>query len=142
MATPASPDGNADSIRCRRAAGVPPQMVELDSLSKFMLWELHAIYGRREHDPDSFSPYEMRNAVLSEEREEELALLVHAHWQEDAQDKGRTAVTWVTLEELVRSLRDCELSVLDHYLQMNPSEKWVRARNDFRERYPEPVDDE
>ena len=37
-----------------RAAGVLPQMVELESsLSKFMLWELHAIYGRREHDPDS-----------------------------------------------------------------------------------------
>ena len=45
------------------------------------------------------------------------------------------------MAEILRALQDSELSVLDHYLQNNPNEKWVRARNDFRERYPEPADE-
>ena len=79
------------------AAGVPLQAIELgESVSKFVLWELMAIYGCREYDPESFSPYELRNGV-NEERDEELSLLVFAHWQEDANDKGLSAVRWVKL---------------------------------------------
>ena len=96
------------------AAGVPLQAIELgESVSKFVLWELMAIYGCREYDPESFSPYELRNGV-NEERDEELSLLVFAHWQEDANDKGLSAVRWVKLEDIMRQLRDCELAVLDH----------------------------
>eukprot|EP00966_Prymnesium_polylepis_P332680 7388164-Prymnesium_polylepis.1 len=78
----------------------------------------------------------MRNGV-SEDREEELALLVHAHWQEDKNDKGRSAVSWVKLEDILRELKDSELTLLDHYLQNNPSRKWERERKVLRERFPE-----
>ena len=124
------------------AAGVPLQAIELgESVSKFVLWELMAIYGCREYDPESFSPYELRNGV-NEERDEELSLLVFAHWQEDANDKGLSAVRWVKLEDIMRQLRDCELSVLDHYLQNHQSEKWERERRELRERFPFDDDDE
>ena len=124
------------------AAGVPLQAIELgESVSKFVLWELMAIYGCREYDPESFSPYELRNGV-NEERDEELSLLVFAHWQEDANDKGLSAVRWVKLEDIMRQLRDCELSVLDHYLQNHQSENWERERRELRERFPFDDDDE
>ena len=36
---------------------------DFDSLSQFKLWELLAVYGRRDYDPDQLSPYELRNGV-------------------------------------------------------------------------------
>ena len=123
------------------AAGAPLQAIELgESVSKFVLWELMAIYGCREYDPESLSPYELRNGV-SEERGEELSLLVHAHWQEDANDRGLSTVRWVKLEDVVRQLRDCELSVLDHYLENHKSEKSEQERKQLRERFPFDDDD-
>jgi hypothetical protein len=34
-----------------------------NSLSQFKLWELLAVYGRRDYDPEQLSPYELRNGV-------------------------------------------------------------------------------
>lgn len=120
---------------------MPPQVVEIESLSKFVLWELRGIYGQRVHDPDTLTPYEMRNGINAE-REEVPALLCAAHWKEDVNDEGRSMVTWLTLEEILRALQDSELSVLDHYFENHQSEKWARAREELRERFPEPQDDE
>ena len=92
------------------------------------------------HDPDTLTPYEMRNGV-SAEREEVPALLCAAHWKEGAADEGRSMVTWLTLEEILRALADSELSVLDHYFENHPSEKWARARAELRERFSEPEDE-
>ena len=36
---------------------------DFDSLSQFKLWELLAVYGRRDYDPEQLSPYELRNGV-------------------------------------------------------------------------------
>ena len=103
------------------------------------LWEMFGIYGRREYDPDTLTSYELRNGI-SADREKELAYLVYASWKEDANDVGRSAIAWVTLEEIVTALSDNELNVLDHFEQNNPNKEWTEARAALRELHP--CDDE
>ena len=57
---------------------------------------------------------ELLNGV-SDERDEELAYLVHALWKEDVGDQGRSLCTWVLLKDIVCALKDDELAVLDDY---------------------------
>ena len=121
------------------AASCMTQSVEVESINHFKLWEVLQIYGRRIHDPEKFSNYELRNGV-SEGREEELAYLVHSHWKEDINDHGRSVCTWVLLEDIVRSLKDEELSVLDTYEENNPSQHWEAARAGFREAHADAGD--
>ena len=59
-----------------------------ESLSGFILWELLSVFGQREHDPETFTPYELRNGPAAD-REPELSYLVFAHWKEGADDNGR-----------------------------------------------------
>ena len=65
-----------------------PKSAAAEPLSSFVLWELISVYGQREHDPDKFTPYELRNGPASD-RERELAYLVYAHWKEGNDDVGR-----------------------------------------------------
>ena len=60
-----------------------------ETVSGFTLWELISIYLQRQHDPDKFSPYELRNGPAAD-REPELAYLVYAHWKEGIDDTGRS----------------------------------------------------
>jgi hypothetical protein len=75
---------------------------------------------------------ELLNGV-SDERDEELAYLVHALWKEDVGDQGRSLCTWVLLEDVVRALKDADLAVLDDFQETNPSQHWEDARAGFRE---------
>jgi hypothetical protein len=112
--------------------------VELESLNYFKLSRIKQIYGRRLYDPDTFSNYELRNSLREErDREEELAYLVHALWKEDVSDQGRSLCTWVLLKDIVRSLEDAELAVMDDYQKNNPSQHWEDARASFREAHAE-----
>lgn len=95
------------------------------SVAGFELWELRAIYGRRDFDPDLFSEYERRNGV-SPDREKQYAVLAFAHYKEDVNDEGKSVHGWIGLERLLRTLSRAELSVLDQYLQNNPSLEWDR----------------
>ena len=67
---------------------------------------------------------------MSDEREEELAYLVHSHLKEDVGDGGRSLCTWVLLrlEDIMCALQDAELAVLDDYQRQNPSQHWGRCR--------------
>ena len=58
------------------------------AVSGFVLWELLSIFGQREHDPEKFTPYELRNGPAAD-REPELSYFVFAHWKEGADDNGR-----------------------------------------------------
>ena len=77
------------------------------------------------------------NGVCEEREEPELSVLVCAHWKEDVNDEGRTSVAWLKLEDIVRELKDAELSVLDHYFQNNKSDKWEHERAALREHFLE-----
>ena len=138
-------------------------------------------YGQRQHDPDAFSPYELRNGPAAD-REPELAYLVYAHWKEGIDDTGRSGRSpptcpapmdaqtpdaagrrphrctpfsmqvlpaahmrdashtglrwingWVTLETIMKSLLDNELSALDDYHEKHPSEIFQKERERLRE---------
>ena len=79
-------DGSASSPSTVRPAS--PRSAAAESLSGFVLWELISVFGQREHDPDTFSPYELRNGPAAD-REPALSYLVFAHWKEGADDNGR-----------------------------------------------------
>ena len=88
-------------------------------------WELRAIYGRRDYDPELFTDYERRNGV-NPDREKRRAVLAFAHYKEDANDDGKSVHGWIGLEELLQTLSGGELAVLDHYMQNNSSLEWER----------------
>ena len=144
----ARPEGSSE-VEGRQGGSISPtnaastasgRNADLD-LVGFKLWELNAIYGRRSFDPDKLSQYELRNGMVSEDREEELAYLVGAHWKENTDDVGKSAVLWVLLEEIVSQLNDSELNALDHYEQSNPNKHWKAERKRFREAHPETDED-
>ena len=58
---------------------------------------------------------------------------MYAEWKEDANDIGRSTISWVTLEEIVTALSDNELNVLDHFEENNPNKEWAEARAALRE---------
>ena len=95
------------------------------SVAGLELWELRAIYGRRDYDPELFTDYERRNGV-NPDREKRRAVLAFAHFKEDENDDGKSVHGWIGLEELLQTLSGGELAVLDHYMQNNPSEEWDR----------------
>ena len=68
------------------------------------------------------------------------ALLCFAHYKEDATDAGRSRHGWIKLEDILRALCDAELSVLDHYMQNNPSADFTRERERLRDEIGEPDD--
>ena len=62
---------------------------------------------------------------MSDEREQELAYLVHSQWKEDIGDGGRSLCTSpsVLLEDIVCTLQgDTELAILDNYQRQDPSQ--------------------
>ena len=71
-----SPPTRAPSPASSATAGLDVSVVG------FELWELRAIYGRRDYDPDLFTDYERRNGV-SPDREKQYAVLAFAHYKED-----------------------------------------------------------
>ena len=108
LAKAAAGGGSSAATSPTASAGAARSSAELESLVSLKLWELFGIYGRREYDPDALTGYELRNGI-STDREKELAYLVYAEWKEDANDVGRSAIAWVTLEEIVTALSDNEL---------------------------------
>ena len=84
-------DEGADSSQPTRApspasATTPGPEV---SVAGFELWELRAVYGRRDYDPDLFTDYERRNGV-NPDREKRRAVLAFAHYKEDSDDDGKS----------------------------------------------------
>ena len=78
-------DGSASSPSPSPASS---RSAAAESLSGFILWELLSVFGQREHDPEKFTPYELRNGPGAD-REPELSYLVFAHWKEGVNDNGR-----------------------------------------------------
>jgi hypothetical protein len=109
---------------------------ESDALQGLQLWELLAVYGRRDYDPEKFTPYELRNGI-GEDRVKERAVLAFAHYKEGSNDAGRSKHVWLTLEELVQAFADEQLSVLDHFLQNNTNAEWKAEWARLREQFPE-----
>ena len=72
------------------------------SVAGFELWELRAVYGRRDYDPDLFTDYERRNGV-NPDREKRRAVLAFAHYKEDENDGGKSVHGWIGLEELLQT---------------------------------------
>ena len=114
-----SPPTRAPSPASSATAGLDASVVG------FELWELRAIYGRRDYDPDLFTEYERRNGV-SPDREKQYAILAFAHYKEDENDDGKSVHGWIGLERLLQTLSRGELNVLEHYLQKNPNPEWDR----------------
>ena len=114
-----SPPTRAPSPASSATAGLDVSVVG------FELWELRAIYGRRDYDPDLFTEYERRNGV-SPDREKQYAILAFAHYKEDENDDGKSVHGWIGLERLLQTLSRGELSVFDHYMQNNSSLEWER----------------
>jgi hypothetical protein len=135
LAKAAAGGGSSAATSPTASAGAARSSAELELLVSLKLWELFGIYGRREYDPDSLTAYELRNGI-SADREKELAYLIYAEWKEDANDIGRATISWVTLEDIVTSLSDNELNVLDHYEENHPSKEWTEARAALRELHP------
>ena len=135
LARAAAGDGSSTATSPTASAGAARSSAEPESLVSLKLWELFGIYGRREYDPDTLTSYELRNGI-SADRDKELAYLTYASWKEDANDVGRSTISWVTLEEIVTSLSDNELNVLDHFEQNNPNKEWTEARAALRELHP------
>jgi hypothetical protein len=118
-------DEGADSSQPTRApspasATTPGPEV---SVAGFELWELRAVYGRRDYDPDLFTDYERRNGV-NPDREKRRAVLAFAHYKEDSDDDGKSVHGWIGLEELLQTLSGGELVIFDHYMQNNPNQEW------------------
>ena len=88
-----SPPTRAPSPASSTAPGPEVSVAGFESL-----WELRAIYGRRDYDPDLFSDYERRNGVNSD-REKQYAVLAFAHYKEDEEDDGKSVHGWIRLEQ-------------------------------------------
>ena len=140
LAKTAAGSGSSTASSPTASAGAAPSSVEIESLVGLKLWELLCIYGRRDYNPDTLTAYELRNGI-SADREKEPAYLIYAAWKEDATDVGKSTISWVTLEDIVKALSDNELNVLDRYEQNNPSEEWKSARAELREQYPDDIDE-
>ena len=63
-------DGSASSPSTVPAS---PRSAAAESLSGFVLWELISVFGQREHDPETFSPYELRNGPAADREPARLA---------------------------------------------------------------------